>query len=438
MSSSPGHCHPDHSDRSSDVNSDVDSDVDSDVGSDADSETSTVEYSHEPFDTYQNRVRELLCVLYGSNAGRVAEISRLSGGGFNRIIGVTLLLDGHRKHFILRVPRFDNVNVSAQVCILRSLRPFFPVPEVESYDSGTDNSLEGPYILMHRLPGQSLYDILEELDIDERCDMAKQIAQLIAKIHSFALPPGVGPLYGDTEGNLRVGRSPTSPPWSEDKKIIEDLNDAGGRVLIPMTFSEFVTTRLAEFSADALRAGSGQEFKVKLYDQLLHASNILLRTFTLSDRIALFHRDLAPRNILVDRNGEGGSWTVTGVLDWDDCEAAPYEIAGVWPGWLWQSRGEVEMDFEENEWDPDIPVTNEESKRIKQVFVKEIEELEPGFQEMARRTRDNCLRQLYERARGGIWSTQHIKEVERVVAVAQGLTQADEAAKNMRSTTVEA
>ncbi|KAL5634297.1 hypothetical protein ACGC1H_006191 [Rhizoctonia solani] len=423
MSSGSGHS----SDKSSDVNSG--SDVDSDVGSGTDSETSTVEYSHEPFDTYQTRVRELLCALYGSNAGRVAEISRLSGGGFNRIIGVTLLLDGHRKHFILRVPRFDNANVFAQVCILRSLRSFFPVPQAESYDTGTDNSLGGPYIFMHRLSGQSLCGILDELDTDERCDMAKQIARLIAKIHSVALPPGVGPLYGDTEGNLRVGRSPTSPPWSDDKKVIEDLTDAEGRILIPKTFSEFVTIRLTEFSADVLRAGSGQEFKVKLYDRLLHASKSLLRTFALSDRIALFHRDFAPRNILVDRTG-GGGWTITGVLDWDDCEAAPYEIASVWPGWLWQSRGEVEVDFEENEWDPDMPLTNEESKQIKQVFVKEIEELEPGFQEMARRTRDSCLRQLYERARGGIWSTQHIREVERVIAVAQELTDADEAAKN--------
>ncbi|KAH7330728.1 hypothetical protein B0J17DRAFT_709850 [Rhizoctonia solani] len=324
----PGRNHSDHGDE----------------GSDVVSETSTVEYSHEPFETHQTRVRELLCSsLY-----------------------------------------------------LAHPTPFFPFPDVESYDTGADNTLRPPYILMHRLLDRSLCSILDELDTDEHCDMAKQVARLIAKIHSVTLPLGVGPLHGDTEGNLRVGRVPTSSPWSDDNKTTEDLNyaeDTEGCTLIPTTSSEFVTTRLAEFSTNALRAGP-QEFKVKLYE--------------LAVRVVLFHHDFAPRNILVDRIG-GGSWTITGVLDWDDCEAAPYEIA-------------EEMDFEENEWDPDMPVTNEDSERIKQVFVKEIEELEAGFQDIVRITRDGCLRQLYERERGGIWSTQHIREVDRAVAVAQKLT----------------
>ncbi|KAG8745561.1 hypothetical protein FRC10_007739 [Ceratobasidium sp. 414] len=157
-----------------------------------------------------------------------------------------------------------------------------------------------------------------------------------------------------------------------------------GRAPIPTTFPEFVATRLAELTAHARRQGPAHAFRVKLCNELSHASRGLLRTFALSNRIALFHRDFAARNILVARAAHGGGWTITGVLDWDDCEAAPLEIAAVWPGWLWASEDEEEADFNENEWDPDLPVPNEECERIKRAFVEEIEKLEPGFQEMGR------------------------------------------------------
>ncbi|KAG8724883.1 hypothetical protein FRC09_012546 [Ceratobasidium sp. 395] len=342
---------------------------DSDGGSDSGSETSTLEYSHEPFETYQALVRELLCDLHGPGAGGVAEIVRLPGGGFNRIIGVTISLSSNSKHLILRVPRFGNSDITGQVAVLRHLRPFVPVPQVESYDATAENQLGEPYILMHRLPGQSLDGILGELDTDERCEIAKQVAHLIAKIHGVVLPPGVGPTYVD-----------------------------------------FAISRLVEFRSNAAQGGSNQQFKVKIYDALLHVVHWMGPMLAVGDRVVLCHRDFTPRNLLADRIGGGSRWEITAVLDWDDCEAAPYEIAAVWPDWLWQSKTEAEGNYEENEWDPDAPVPDDESERIKNAFLKEIEELEPDFLKTVRITRDRRLRQIYEWAREGIWSNEHIKE----------------------------
>ncbi|KAG8747490.1 hypothetical protein FRC10_000626 [Ceratobasidium sp. 414] len=386
---------------------------DSDSGSNVSSETSTVAFSHEPFETYQARVRNLLCALYGPDTGRAAEIARLPGGGFN--------------HLILRVPRFSDANVATQVGLLRALHASLPVPMVEHYDAGVDNALGEPYVLLRRLPGQNLYDVLLEMDLNERCGVAKQVAQLIAKIHDVVLPPGIGPLSGDCEGKLRIQCFPNSPPHPDGPKETAPTENQGGAEDIrgcappPATFLEFVATRLAGLTAHALQQGPDHAFRVGLCNELLHASKRLLHTFALSNRIVLFHRDFAARNILVARAAHGGGWTITGVLDWDECEAAPLEIAAVWPGWLWASKDEEEADFNENEWDPDLPVPNEECERIKRAFVEEIEKLEPGFQELVRRTRDGCLRPLYERARGGIGSNEDMKDVDRVVEAAQRL-----------------
>ncbi|KAG9087758.1 hypothetical protein FRC06_002375 [Ceratobasidium sp. 370] len=403
------------------------SDQDHDNGSDANSETSTVAYSHEPFETYQTRVCSLLCALYGSDTGRAAQITRLLGGGYNRIIGIKLPTDSAALFLdlILRVPRFSDANVATQADLLRALHASLPVPAVVHYDAGVDNALGEPYILLRRLPGQNLHDVLPEMDCDDRCDMAKQVAQLIAKIHNVVLPPGVGPLSGDAKGKLQVRRFPNGPLGPEETASTENLSDAEdtrAHTPLPTTFSEFVATRLAELKAHALRQGPAHAFRVELCDELLHASKILLCTFALSGRVALFHRDFAARNLLVAPTPHGGGWTITGVLDWDDCEAAPLEIAAVWPGWLWTSEDEDEADFDENEWDPDLPVSNEECERVKRAFVEEIEGLEPGFQEMVRRTRDGCLRPLYERARGGIQSNEHMGDVDRVVEAARRLT----------------
>jgi hypothetical protein len=158
------------------------------MSSDSGSETSTVAYSHEPFTTYQTRVLDLVCALYGSETAKSAQIARLSGGGFNRIIGITpLAFNSHGLDLILRIPRFDRMDVAVQVSLLHALRPSLPVPVIEHYDACSDNPLGQAYILMRRLPGHDLHDTLSKMTTNERCQIAKQIAQLIVKIHAISL-----------------------------------------------------------------------------------------------------------------------------------------------------------------------------------------------------------------------------------------------------------
>ena len=79
--------------------------------SDSGSETSTVGYSHEPFTTYQTRVLDLVCALYGSETAKTAQIAGLSGGGSNRIIGITLSVStiSSNSEAVLRIPRSTQI-----------------------------------------------------------------------------------------------------------------------------------------------------------------------------------------------------------------------------------------------------------------------------------------------------------------------------------------
>lgn len=72
--------------------------------------------------------------------------------------------------------------------------------------------------------------------------------------------------------------------------------------------------------------------------------------------------------------------------------------------------------------DPDLPVPDDKSELIKKSFVDEIEKLKPWFLKMVRRTRDGCLRLVYETAREGFFSNEHAKELDQIEAAAKKLT----------------
>lgn len=54
------------------------------------SETSTVDFEHEPFDTFQTKVKNLVHQLWSELQLEDVEIERMKGGSFNRIIGVSV------------------------------------------------------------------------------------------------------------------------------------------------------------------------------------------------------------------------------------------------------------------------------------------------------------------------------------------------------------
>jgi hypothetical protein len=208
------------------------------------SETSTAIYEQEPFNTYQNRVQNLLASLFGANVAEVAAITRHERGSYNRIIGIVIPsstndVPASTEDLILRTPGFANSNHVAQVELLQFLRGFLPVPEVTHYDNGAENALGQPYMLMRRIPGDCLSKVLQDMQLDERCDIARQVANLIAQFHSIPMPLGIGPLRADEKGELSVLRFPprTLAPWENNNPEVSSLSQCGPP---PKTFHDFV------------------------------------------------------------------------------------------------------------------------------------------------------------------------------------------------------
>lgn len=102
--------------------------------------------------------------------------------------------------------------------------------------------------------------------------------------------------------------------------------------------------------------------------------------------------------------------TITGVLDWDDCEALPVELAFRVSTWLWSS-GECDAAqcniFNSSDFvtligeNPDVQPMQTRAT-VREAFIHEIETLIPGFMATARSSFNNGLQALGCVARFGI------------------------------------
>jgi hypothetical protein len=107
-------------------------------------------------------------------------------------------------------------------------------------------------------------------------------------------------------------------------------------------------------------------------------------------------------------------WEISGIVDWDNCEVAPIEIAYTCPVWVW-SDFSIGSSFDEQDWDPDTPVFNEECE-IKAAFEDEIETLLPGFMDTVRRVRRGPLKRLWKLAGKGMHSNEDAKIAKEIIA----------------------
>lgn len=163
--------------------------------------TSTVEYDQEKFETYQHKVAQLC-----RDIGCVdpVNIQRMKGGGFNRIIGLSI--PSSNKEWILRIPRFtmdDDVSneLKDQVDVLLSLsrHDFLHVPLPIGYDSTTNNSLKSPYVIQERAQGTSLGAIFYTLPMSEKLQITAIVAKMLLKLETITFERP-GRLIGSRKG----------------------------------------------------------------------------------------------------------------------------------------------------------------------------------------------------------------------------------------------
>ncbi|KAL3473428.1 kinase-like domain-containing protein [Aspergillus californicus] len=181
-----------------------------------------------------------------------------------------------------------------------------PVPEVYHANfSVEDNGL----IEMSLAPGSPLEATWDTMDEERKESICRQTWDFISEIRAVPSP---------YEGIFQCAAD--GPP-SKDP-LLEDLQSPPR----PLTSDSDLRARIYE----RYRHCGGSRFEHEL-------PNMLLK----SDRAVFTHGDIAPRNIMVDENGN-----ITGIIDWEYAQILRPAFWGDWSIWMeraaaekWNSNG---------------------------------------------------------------------------------------------------
>jgi hypothetical protein len=344
------------------------------------SRCSTMAYGQESNATFMPKAERLLAELFPTCGEASSTITRISGGGSNRIVGLTIThpnpsqftlwwfprsirnLFGKNKpdrilKYILRTPRNyerDFIKTDHEVAALtyayRMLK--LPIPKLICFDSGAKNTLGQPYMIQEWLPGRNLSDVWKEqnLSISQRKSVIRELVSIFSLLHTHK---------SDRAGYISPCNETSSPTivsiWS-----YEDI-----KPLIPATPQTTV-----EFMLDLIKRQRENEKEEFGYDfrhwwQLRKLVIHLYKRGFLPDDDAFYlcHGDLVGRNILVTTDHD--SVAISGVLDWDYqfVSFRPKFMAYSAPSWLWEEVRELLPG--ENEPFYDIEPVDEEKKAWK-------------------------------------------------------------------------
>ena len=429
--------------------------------------TSTVEYSQTPFDEYIHRVKELCNLLWPpspkipqdvktSRAERLLGrnrmtgillpkrsrsvrasappkefmIERLRGGGFNRIIGITV------KHptgeaptqLILRVPRFDDARPDREVAVLRFIRQYtsIPIPEVKYVDFTSDNPLKRSYVIQNRIPGHDLQGAnglgYLSLNHEQRCTFAREFALLLRELHGLTHPfPGFIEPSADSGHDQKFTVRPfdletingyvpevdlnTKLPLFQVRPFVKDWKPPENPSMDETAYY-FMISQFGRWKARELRSEPATIAWSKLQDRLvIMADQMDVLGFLGSNLNCLCHLDLlgAPRNIMANI-GSDGLLSITGILDWDSAVFAPVFVGCAPPMWLWAWDEEEEDERHAN----DTPL-NPEDQEIKRIFEETVGD---SFLSYAYKPEYRLARELFRFAKTGIRSTTDMEEIE--------------------------
>lgn len=416
------------------------------------SRTSTLKYDQEPFDQYQSRVNKL-CHLLWPSAPQVGQrrhtvsgngakarildavkvkkwrrlqsyasesvytIERLTGGTYNRIIGIRVDNIGTKehRHFILRVPRANMAEFSyieREVAIMRFVRQktTIPVAEIISFDPTNNNPLDSGYVIQRRLPGVCLHTVWDNLTHEQRCNIAKEIGRTILALqevkHSF---PGLVDACPEVVGYQRLIVRPFDIVSPHDVNWKQKISKTVSDDAIDTTTDgplQWFGTQFGRWLAHELLADPSA---ILYWDYQVHfveaAKQMDALGFLGDGQNCLCHFDLAARNVLVDILPDG-SPAISGIVDWDSAVFAPTFVSCAPPSWLWTNPGRY--DAEGNE--ANVTPTTAEQEEIKELFDEVV-----GFDWtwLAYRPGFRLARELFHFAQRGLPDGEASKKADR-------------------------
>ncbi|KAL4962146.1 phosphotransferase family protein [Aspergillus stella-maris] len=375
---------------------------DSDTNSQSD--PSTLVYDHEPFDTFKARVLELASNVLNTANGELS-IERMQGGGFNRIIGISVTNENGAStdQYVLRIPRFEAASLNRDLAPLQLLRQQseIHVPEVVAFDTTTRNALESPYMIQKRISGSSLFPDYPSLPHDMKCTITKELGKVYFEMHSI--------------NSVTAGRLTLQP--DQESLMIQPFGDTAANALVQYengqaakTTSELLRLLLTYQKEQAAAEGPNQSFRISFFDQFLATASEMNALGVLNGKsYCLCHLDLEPRNILAVTPSPNQPYAITGILDWDSAIFAPPLISCAPPMWIWAWNDE---DDEDERFADNTPSTPEFAE-LKTLFE---EAAGPTYRRFAYGAQYRLARKLFKFALDGLQTNEDMMDAESLLS----------------------
>lgn len=420
------------------------------------SRTSTLEFHHEPFQDFKPLVEQLCLILWPipartSTIERVLgshftsllrrkvfpltavllssnnfHVERLSGGSFNRIIGITVTESnsGVVNRYILRVPRFDTARPERQVAIVEYVcqHSTIPIPRIVSTDFTTNNPLKVPYVVQTRIPGVELHSKKQnftQLTHEQQCAFATGFGLILRKLQemSHSTPGQIEALtnqHGIQKYHVRAFEV-DADPFGENPEL-DDISLAAEapnhKSTLEFYKAQFERWEVAASKHDNILKVDYMKCLVAIATQMNEA------VFLGDDENCLCHLDLnhAPHNIMV--NIQDGALSTSGILDWDSAVFAPRFVGCVPPVWIWAWNAE---DNEDEAHAKDTPNTPKQ-QQLKRLFEDAVGE---RFLRFAYPPQYRIARRLFKFAQHGMNASWHIEDADRLISEWAGMRPAN-------------
>ena len=321
--------------------------------------SSSVVYSHEPFQIFAEKLRVLLQLHFANAYSDCTVVYRLQGGGFHRVMAADL----PNGAVVIRIPRFEHVSLSDEAAVLSFIRNHskIPVPRVLKVDTSPSNVLGAPYMIQTKVPGDKLCHIYPTMTYEEKRSVVKQVAHLLGQMSRISMS-SIGILReGANDGQVVVGPFKDHP--SPDERGVHFSNGT--------TLLSFLTTRFNFYINYELSQNPRAQYVPSFMNAFLEAAQYIAPVP--NSRVVLHHSDFHSRNIMVARREGTGEYQVTALLDWDNTMAVPVEMAFSLPSFLWiEKAGDSDGAGEKLKH-------IERSRELQNLFEDEIVKLIPDF-----------------------------------------------------------
>jgi aminoglycoside phosphotransferase (APT) family kinase protein len=344
------------------------------------SNTSTEEFEHEPFETFQSKVFEFCKKEWPQLAGDTFEITRMEGGSYNRV--VCIKVDTHKKRsnwfqrlvqkfyssraretqireYVLRIPRYEHAWVEHEVELLTYLaNTKIPAPKNKTSSFVTDNTLGCRYTLQPRLPGKSVQEVYINLNNQQRTTFAHDLGTALKEMLNLRMPcPGtLDPDHPTQILNLQCPPRNALQPTSNETPTAAKPQD-----VYTFLLSQFSRQRAYDLKHNRQYTNPWKTFTAIVTS--LHDSGFLIDIpYTLT------HMDFEARNMLVNIIDERKA-SLSGIIDWDESVFAPAFTNCRPPSWLWDFE-DSDSDEEEKIVKPHglVEPVDPELKSIKDTF----------------------------------------------------------------------